>query len=353
MQLFSCQNCGQLVYFENTVCVRCKHRLGYLPERGVLSAVEPDGADWRALADRSTAYRFCANWELNACNWMVPADGDSPYCTACQHNRTIPDLTVPGNPPLWRKLEQAKRRLFYSLIKLGLPMPTEDSGDPEPLIFDFLATTPQTPRVMTGHANGLITISLSEADDAAREALRTQMHEPYRTLLGHFRHEVGHYYWDKLVQDRGGQDAFRQVFGDEREDYAAALQRHYEQGPAPGWQDAFVSEYATTHPWEDWAETFAHYLHIVDTLEMASAFGISVKPEVSDDPTLEADLHFDPYRTRRFARIIEAWLPLSYAVNSLNRSMGQPDLYPFVLSPAAIGKLEFVHHLLREAGSAG
>jgi len=347
MQLFSCQNCGQLVYFENTACVRCGHRLGYLPEAGSMSAVEPDGADWRALADRSGAFRFCANWELNACNWLVPANGDSPYCIACQHNRTIPDLSVPGNPELWAKLEQAKRRLFYSLLKLGLPMPTEASGDPEPLVFDFLAETPGGPRVMTGHDNGLITISLAEADDAQREVIRNQMHEPYRTLLGHFRHEVGHYFWDKLVDGSGSQEAFRAVFGDEREDYGAALQRHYEQGPAPGWQDGFVSEYATTHPWEDWAETFAHYLHIVDTLEMAGAFGISVKPEVSDDPSLEVDTHFDPYRTRSFSRLIEAWLPLSYAVNSLNRSMGQPDLYPFVLSQPAIDKLAFIHDLLR------
>lgn len=348
MKLFTCQNCGQLVYFENETCVRCGHRLGYLPNLGELSAVEPDGPNWKALAQPEPRYRFCANWENNACNWLVPADSGEKFCLACQHNRTIPDISNPENHQLWQKLEEAKRRLMYSLLKLKLPAPTLASGDSEPLVFDFLAdpTNPGAPKVMTGHDNGVITISLAEADDAEREKLRSNMHEPYRTLLGHFRHEVGHYYWDKLVRDGGKLDSFRALFGDDRLDYGQALQTHYQNGAPANWQASFVSAYATMHPWEDWAETWAHYLHIVDTLEMASAFGIKVSPEVSDDPNLEAEIDFDPYRARSFSRVIEAWLPLSYAVNSLNRSMGQPDLYPFVLAPAAIEKLNYVHKLV-------
>jgi hypothetical protein len=207
MQLFQCQSCGQVLYFENTACVKCGHRLGYLPDRGRMSAVEPDGAEWIALANRQARYRFCANWEEYACNWMVDAAQDQPFCIACQHNRTIPDLSLPENRANWQKIEEAKRRLFYTLIKLRLPMPSIASGDPEPLVFDFPASG-NGEKVMTGHDNGVITIALEEADDVARERTRASLGELYRTLLGHFRHEVGHYYWDRLVRDGGETTAF-------------------------------------------------------------------------------------------------------------------------------------------------
>jgi len=348
MQLFKCQHCGQVLYFENTLCEKCGHQLGYLPDLGALSAVEPDGPNWTALADPKRRYRFCANWEQYACNWMVPADSGATFCDACRHNRTIPDLADPAKHRAWQKIEEAKRRLFYTIIKLDLPAPDIASGDPEPLIFDFLADPPpdQGPHVMTGHDNGLITISLKEADDAAREASRTSMGEPYRTLLGHFRHEVGHYYWDKLVRDGGETERFRALFGDESQDYGEALTRHYEQGAPPDWQLNYVSSYATMHPWEDWAETWAHYLHIVDTLDMANAFGIKVDPDVSDDPKMEAKVTFDPHRVRSVKTLIGAWLPLTYAVNCLNRSMGQPDLYPFVIPDRVVEKMGYIHKLV-------
>ena len=352
MKLFKCQNCGQMVYFENSWCESCGRRLGYLPDIGVLSSVAEDGSAWIADAHPETRYRFCENWESYACNWMLPADDSHTFCTACQHNRKIPDISDPEKHQLWQKLEEAKRRLFYTLIKLRLPMPTEASGDSEPLAFQFLshAEDPEKPDqpVMTGHDNGLITISLSEADDAERERARTSMGEKYRTLLGHFRHEVGHYYWDKLVRDGGELDSFRALFGDDREDYEEALKRHYAKGSvsADSWQNGYVSFYATSHPWEDWAETWAHYLHIVDTLEMARAFGIQVNPRVSDDPDLESAIDFDPHKVRDIDTLIQAWLPLAFAVNSLNRSMGQPDLYPFVLAPRAIEKMGYIHDLI-------
>jgi len=350
MRLFKCQHCHQVLYFENGTCERCGRTLGYLPDIGTLSAVEPDGPIWVALADRRSRYRFCANWELQACNWMVPTDGDDAFCLACRHNRTIPDLADPDNQRRWQKIEQAKRRLFYSLIKLSLPIPTAASGDPVPLMFDFLADpVAGGPKVMTGHDNGLITLSLTEADDADREATRAAMGEPYRTLLGHFRHEVGHYYWDRLVRDGGEPDSFRALFGDERADYGAALQAHYDQGAPTGWQRGFVSAYATAHPWEDWAETWAHYLHIVDTLEIAGAFGLEVSPGITDDPSLGTDIRFDPHRVRDVQVLIDAWLPLTYAVNCLNRSMGQPDLYPFVIAPRVVEKMGYIHGLIHRS----
>lgn len=350
MKLFKCRACGQVLYFENTVCERCERRLGYRVDAGTLSALDPDGEQWIVHGQPAASYRFCANWELRACNWLLAADAAESYCAACRHNRTIPDIADGDHLRQWQKIEQAKRRLFYSLLRLRLPTPAPADGDAEPLVFDFLADPPAGagPRVMTGHDNGVITLSLREADDAEREAVRAAMKEPYRTLLGHFRHESGHFYWDRLIRDQGRLEAFRAIFGDERADYAEALRRHHEQGAPEQWQQSFVSAYASTHPWEDWAETWSHYLHILDTLEMASAFGIRIAPEVTENPDFEAELDFDPHRTRDFNALIEAWLPLTYAVNSLNRSMGQPDLYPFVLSEPAIKKLSYIHGVVRD-----
>lgn len=295
MKLFQCQCCGQVLHFENTTCLRCGRTLGYLPERDEMIAVEADGPVWREAQDTAAPerWRFCHNWELSACNWMVPvpADGsDAPeFCPACAHNRTVPDLSLPENHARWQKIEVAKRRLIYQLRHLGLPCPLPGSGHTEPLVFDFLADDPGSEqRVLTGHAEGVVTISLTEADDAEREKMREDMGEAYRTLLGHFRHEVGHYYWDILVRDGGHTDAFRALFGDESVDYGQSLQRHYENGPPEGWEGSYVSSYATMHPWEDWAETWAHYLHMTDTLETAGAFGMTIDPDIDDDGELTA-----------------------------------------------------------------
>ncbi|MDE1917082.1 MAG: putative zinc-binding metallopeptidase [Sphingomonadales bacterium] len=278
---------------------------------------------------------------------MVEADGAERYCIACQHNRTIPDLSLPENRTDWQKVEEAKRRLFYGLIKLRLPMPTLAQGAPEPLVFDFLAEAPGHKPVLTGHDNGMITIALKEANDAKREAARLSLGEGYRTLLGHFRHEVGHYYWDMLVRDDPEElEPCRALFGDDRQDYSEAVQRHYNDGPTAGWQQSYVSAYATMHPWEDWAETWAHYMHIIDTLEMGGAFGISIAPEIGARRDLGTAIAFNPYRPVPMERLIEAWLPLTYAVNCLNRSMGQPDLYPFVLPRPVIDKMAYIHRLI-------
>lgn len=354
MQIFTCQACGQTVFFENSRCMGCGQELGYLPDLGVMSPVQPDGPVWIAAAAPDRRYRFCENWERSACNWMLPAEEGEGFCRACRHNRTVPDLSDPANHARWQKIEVAKRRLIYSLLKLGLPLPLPGEGHPEPLVFDFLADRPgDGVRVMTGHDNGLITISLDEADDAAREKMRTDLGEAYRTLLGHFRHEVGHYYWDLLVRDGGALEAFRATFGDDRADYGAALQRHYQQGAPAGWQNDYVSAYATMHPWEDWAETWAHYLHMVDTLEMADAFGIRIDPEADRDSELSADLSLNPHEAPRIGVLVRAWMPLTMAVNSLNRAMGQPDIYPFTLPPRAVEKLGFVHDLVHGRLAAG
>ncbi|MEO7652927.1 MAG: putative zinc-binding peptidase, partial [Bryobacteraceae bacterium] len=279
MKLFTCQHCAQLLYFENRLCQCCSHLLGYLPATATLSALAQDDDAWRPLAELDRRYRFCANAQYDACNWLVSADAEEVFCVACRHNRTIPDLSVDNNLNRWRKFELAKHRLFYTLIRLGLPLPSRSEDPKEGLVFDFLANGPDTGhKVMTGHEDGQIVINLAEADDDERVKLRLAMNEPYRTLLGHFRHESGHYFWDRLVRDGERVESFRELFGDERQDYQQALHAHYSNGPARNWQQSYISSYAAAHPWEDFAETWAHYLHIVDTLEMAFAYGIRIQP---------------------------------------------------------------------------
>ena len=348
MKLFKCQVCSQLLYFENSRCEKCGYALGYEPVRNVLLALDQREGVWQIVGKPDNDYKFCANASHAVCNWLLDAKDPHDFCLACRHNGIIPDLSDPANVKNWQKIEIAKHRLFYTLLRLDLPLPTR-AEDPEGLVFNFLADSPfdASARVLTGHDSGLITLALAEADDVERERRRSQMGEPYRTLLGHFRHEVGHYFWDRLVRDRQGEGAFKAIFGDFTVDYGQALQAYYATGAPPDWQNRFVSAYATAHPWEDFAETWAHYLHIVDTTEMASAFDLHVDPRIDPSGQLEAKIDFNPYRARNFQSVVDSWLPMSFAMNNINRCMGQPDFYPFVLSVEAIAKLSFVHDLIR------
>jgi hypothetical protein len=309
-------------------------------------AARPAGeSTWRALAKRGTCYKFCVNAALDVCNWLITAREPDQFCIACRHNHTIPNLSDPENLRRWRLIEMAKHRLFYTLLKLRLPLNGKNK-EGNSLRFDFLDPDAAGGLpVMTGHANGLITLNVAEADDAERERARGKMGELYRTLLGHFRHEIAHYYWDRLIGGTPKLESFREIFGDERADYPQALQSYHANGAPADWRKHFISAYASSHPWEDFAKTWAHYFHMVDTLETANAFGLAVRPRLSKGMTARVD--FDPLHAK-LDRIIEAWLPLTFAVNSINRSMGGPDLYPFVLGPEMIGKLSFVHDCIRE-----
>jgi hypothetical protein len=351
MKLFQCQNCGQPLYFENTRCERCGLALGYLPERETITALkqESDVADltqkvWRALADQKT-YRYCANAAYDVCNWLVSTNRPDAYCVACRHNRIIPDLSFADNLEKWRALEVAKHRLFYTLIQLRLPIETRWEN-PAGLAFKFLADDVESAdaAVMTGHADGVITINIAEADDVERERQRQKMGELYRTPLGHFRHEIGHYYWDRLIANSPHLENFRRVFGDERRDYDAALKNYYANGPASDWSEHFISAYASSHPWEDFAETWAHYFHMIDTLETAHVAGLAVSPQLPQSPGAVFDFH--PSKAG-MNQLLETWIALTFAVNSINRSMGLHDLYPFVLGPSVVAKLTFVQQRIR------
>ncbi|MGK7294947.1 MAG: zinc-binding metallopeptidase family protein [Candidatus Wenzhouxiangella sp. M2_3B_020] len=346
MKTFRC-TCGNTLYFENTECMQCHRVLGFLPEDLVLSAFERgrDGS-WLALAPeaRGHHYRQCRNYsDHNACNWMVADDDPNPFCIACRLNDVIPNLDKPGNRERWLRVEKRKRRLIYDLRRHRLPLVGRDLEPRTGLAFAFLEDDPgdlefqdhhEGSKIMTGHANGLITINIAEADDVERERMRVAMNEAQRTLLGHFRHESGHYYWDRLVRDGPLLGRVREVFGDERADYGSALDRYYNQGPAAGWQNEYVSAYASAHPWEDWAECWAHLLQIVDTLETAAAIGMAPHAAVSDD------------MDERIAH----WVELAVRINLLNRSLDQPDPYPFVLTPAVIDKLKLVNTVIESSG---
>lgn len=353
MKLFECQNCGQLIYFENTQCERCGFALGYLPDTALMTALKPEGGSvYAVLNEPSHKTVYCANYQHGACNWLIGA-GSDPLCRACELNRTIPDLNQPENLRRWQRIEIAKHRLVYSLMRLGLPVESKAEAPETGLAFDFLAPPPGEDgqgKILTGHDNGEITLNVAEADDAVRAEIRQKMHEPYRTLLGHFRHEIAHYYWQRLVQNTKFYALFRKTFGDETKDYSKALEAYYANGAPADWRMHHISAYASSHPHEDWAETFAHYLHMIDTLETAYAFGLRISPRAGQDNNLAASVSFDAYNQANFDSILEAWLPVTFAVNSINRSMGIDDLYPFVISREVTEKLKVVHQVIGSSG---
>lgn len=351
MKLFKCTNCGQLIYFENTRCEKCGDALGFEPQSLQMMSLKPTREGWFKVHGRKSKqqYRYCANYDLQVCNWLVPIEAESEFCRACELNRTIPNLDNPEYAEGWRVIEKSKHRLIYSLLRMQLPVVSKTVDEEKGLWFDFIAD-PQKEgeeKVLTGHDNGLITINIAEADDIEREMARKSMQEVYRTVLGHFRHEIGHYYWDRLIRDENKVELYRALFGDEQQDYAEALKKHYEEGAPADWNQHFISAYASTHPWEDWAETWAHYLHIIDTLETAYSFGLTIDPRgVQTATKLRAEIKADPYQVKDFDTIMQLWLPLTFAMNSLNRSMGLQDIYPFVINTDVMEKLKFIHGLV-------
>jgi hypothetical protein len=348
MRVFACDSCGQLVFFDNSQCLRCNSPLGYVHERrDVVSLTEVTPDHLVDMGEPVRAWRRCATQGVTGCNWLVPA-GSNALCESCVLTRTRPADDDDEGMAEFRHGEMAKRRLIFQLAELGLPIARRDERAGKGLAFDLLSSTET--KVITGHDNGVITLDLAEADAEHREHLRQQLSEPYRTLLGHFRHEIGHYYWPILVNGPDALDACRVLFGDEREDYALAV-KHYYDAPTesfPSWSGTHISRYATMHPFEDWAETFAHYLHILDTLQTADSFGLGTQPAPVPRRAPRVGAHATrPDGTHAFGDVVDRWLELSYALNQINRSMGHDDLYPFVLAPNVIRKLAFVDHMVR------
>jgi len=404
MRIFNCDHCGHLVFFDSVQCLHCGNKLAFLPDERIMAALVPvaAGADaapvapvappaalesavsaapvaaaeldapspippeppvadvsppalWQRAGPQGATsanesgkhYRMCRNHtEYNACNFAVPADEPDVLCVSCRQTRILPDLSEVANMGRWMQIEAAKRRLFYTLSRMGLEPAPGRSGP----VFEFLAELPGGPPVLTGHNEGTITLNVAEADDDERARRRIALREPYRTLIGHLRHESGHFYWDQLIRDGGRLEEFRAVFGDERQDYAAALEAHYAKGNDTGdWVEHHVSAYAAAHPWEDWAETWAHYLHMVDLLETAASYGTQVTVPGIYGPQRSAAV--DPFAQPGpdFDAMLQNLVPLTLLLNSLTRSLGQSDAYPFALIGDALAKLRFVHDVVRDA----
>ncbi len=343
MKIFTCNNCSELLYFENSTCLHCNHTVGFDVVQFDLLALENQNNGYSPVDNNNTIVRFCTNAVHGTCNWLIPVDQLSPFCPACALNRTIPDLSTIDNQHKWKRIEIAKHRLVYSLMRLGLPIKAKRNvDDMEGIAFDFMGDVSINEKVMTGHDNGVITLNINEADESERTRHKLDLGEKYRTLLGHFRHEIGHYFWDVLIKDSIHHEKFRQLFGDEQRDYGAALETYYKTVTPTNWNEHFISPYATSHAWEDWAESWAHYMHMMDTLETAWSFGIGIQR-----PGIVTSAAVDPYSTQDFSLIVNSWFPLTFAVNSLNRSMGHADFYPFIIAPTVVEKLQFIHDVCR------
>jgi len=351
LRLFTCESCKSLLFFENTRCMTCNQPIGYCAEAArlvPLPQAEPVGdalasVDVALPGGKSDKFLKCKNFsEHDTCNWLVRAADDQPYCISCRLTEIIPDISDVENRQAWAEVESAKRRLLYALRALRLPVVARSEDESVGLSFRFMRGTEAAP-VMTGHADGQITLNVAEADAAYRENMREKLGEAYRTVLGHLRHEIGHYYWDRLVRDGGRLAAFRAVFGDESQSYAAAIQRHYDEGPPAEWASSFISAYATMHPWEDWAETWAHYLHMLDTLETAKSHGLAVRVPGEGERVSTDDLALHD-----FEGLMSGWQAVTIALNSLSRSMGMKDVYPFVLREPVRAKLRFIHELIEQ-----
>jgi len=346
MQLFKCDHCQHPVYFDNTFCTKCGHLLGFDGIGLRMVSLDPGVM---VAAGAGVKYRYCTNHRHGVCNWVIPESDPATICIACAPNRLVPNTSNPEHLERWKTIEQAKHRLMYALLRWKLPVKSKLLDYEKGLAFDFKSDDymPEGQRVLTGHASGVITMNISEADDVEREMAKKEMDEVYRTVLGHFRHEIGHYYWDLLISDSQFLDEFRQLYGDERTSYQAALETYYKNGAPHDWRDSYISAYATMHPWESWAETWAHYMHITDTLETAYSYGITIHPQVApEEAGLSATIDTNAYECTDFNILYKNWLPLSITMNSLNRSMGAKDLYPFVINPSVKEKLAFIHKVI-------
>jgi hypothetical protein len=343
MRRFTCE-CGNVLFFDSVTCLACGSPTGYDPQGRVMGRLGP-----------GTGFKPCDNGvRYGVCNWVLPSDSPEALCRSCRLNRTIPDLTTDRNRMLWGRMERAKRRLLYALLRLGITLPSQSEAGAAGLAFDILSTV-SDPTVTTGHLKGVITVNLEEADDTYRQFNRQQLGESSRTLLGHFRHESAHYFWGRFLSHLAWDDplrlAFRERFGNESLDYASALHGHYQNGPPAGWEQNFITAYAASHPWEDWAETWAHYLEIQDGIETCESLGLRVQhltvPLVilpGAAGTLPSVLPQSGVADGAFLAALQRWTCLSTTCNEIAHSLGEPTLYPFVISLRAAQKLRLAHH---------
>lgn len=369
MKTFMCSCTGNpALFFESNSCYNCGRVVGITDNFQLVQPFNFDQLTGNYFLDNSDdiQYKKCQNFlNYQACNGMIQVGATDEkgalinYCFSCRYNDTIPNLSIRGHLPLWIKMENAKRRALYTLKALSLPLQniyqdpfygiTFTFGVDSDVNDHFKTRLHNGPAITTGHNCGHITINLAEADDVARSKIKMDMGENYRTLLGHFRHEFGHYYFDVLIADNTyNYNMYKDCFNDVGQDYTMAQNDYYKYSSPENWQQEYISEYATMHPWEDWAETWAHYMHIVDTLETAQHYGLkpsrmgAVNSQRSHGVEQFQEVDFFTFHPN-FDFILDVWIEFSVILNSLNRSMGLQDAYPFVLTPTVRKKLKFVH----------
>jgi len=337
MKRYYCQ-CGHETYFNNLHCNACGSQLGFDPDKQALISLYQNEREpyWLSHDGAGHRYQLCQHRDHEIqCNWLIDANSSHVQCMSCRLTRTIPMLSKPNNIQRWAVLESSKRRMIYGLLEMGLSVIAYTQEPDKGLAFDFLEDKRSNPMiddeyVYSGHAQGVITMNVAEADSSYREATREALNESYRSLLGHFRHEVGHYYWERLVLPSSYYQAFQQLFGDEKQDYTETLNNYYNKGPVAGWEENYISAYASMHPLEDWAETWAHYMLMRETIE--TAFNLQILP------TLTPYSNFDVW--------MDEWMQLVVVLNALNRSIGNADAYPFTISSTVRTKLKFIHQLV-------
>ena len=338
MRLFHCDRCGSTLPFGAQACPACFADIGYVPDQRTLRVLTPtdDRAGFHLGSgdtnDDSTWWR-CLNaaW---GCNWMVRSLEGQSWCRSCRLTRGRPDTARPDAIQAWTIAEAAKRRLVHQLDEFALPIEIESESMPDGLVFDLVYLPGEGG--ITGHFEGVVTLDLAETEDAHRDELRRRLGEPFRTVIGHLRHEVAHFYWPRLVGQTDEIDTFRHLFGDDRADYRESIDHYYANATADWDRARYVTAYAAAHPFEDWAETFAHYLHIVDSIDTAVAYDLV-------PPTDGTMLVTDAVGALAFSDILDAWRPINTAVNAIAETVGAPAVYPFEPVGAVVDKLTFVH----------
>ena len=340
MKRFYC-DCGAEIFFENQHCGKCARTLGYDFYSNMMIPIEYEESEYY-VSKEGTSYRLCGNWiDFNTCNWLVPRENSHKLCYACRFNRTIPDQTnsgigYPKNFFRWYRLEEAKRRLLYTLLEMKFQLTNGWDDRENGLLFDFIEDHESGGQVVkpvtTGYVSGIITINSKEADDVERVQARSALNERQRTIVGHFRHELGHYCWDKIFCQLPSANYFEHVFGEANLNYKESIDLYYKKGPPRNWHDGFISAYASSHPSEDWAETWNHFLLIYDCLETAREFGLT-----SDYPSI-TDL----------SGSVLMWRELAVTLNQLNRSIGLNDAYPFIITRRVEEKLRYVAAVINE-----
>lgn len=315
MQRFSCPACGTAAYFHNLTCV-CGQPLFFDPEA-------------RVMLNQGEA---CANRPTISCNWI--ADGGQ-YCRSCAMSYVVPDLNVGDNLLMLARAESAKRWVLANL-SCWQWFTNADVGRRPRFLMLSEYTSGRSEQIMMGHAAGEITINVTEADELIRLQRQRELGEQYRSMVGHFRHELAHFCFDRLSLSPEFLSEFRELFGDERQDYGTALLRHYEAPLAPG--EDYITPYSTAHPHEDWAETVAHLLHLVDFSDSFVSAGLAMRgvPE-----------GFTPYSEPDTNRLINVATEIAIAINDINRALDNSDLYPFVLTGPVRQKLSFAHRWMR------